>query len=176
MSFFRLTFLLILGLATFSQADDLVIKPYETTVSISVSADKNIENKIKSYIGRELRSLGDVVITDENPDWILDIAAIEIKNKNNFLTGIALSEVILKPFRNKLIKHLVSSKAKKEVDIMTSDLYFFETHSLRLGTPDGLRDICNSIVADFDSNKLNPDRLFWQKIRDEANKSQKPSS
>jgi hypothetical protein len=49
-------------------------------ILLNIDAEDAIKNQLTSYITRELRSLGDVVIVQENPHWSLDILGIELSN------------------------------------------------------------------------------------------------
>ena len=47
-------------------------KPQRVKLLVS-SSDSNIESEVKSYISRELRSLNDIIIVDDDVDWFLSI-------------------------------------------------------------------------------------------------------
>jgi len=56
-------------LATFS-ADTKSLR-YSTKVKVSISAPDNIKGSVSSYLNRELRSLTDVEIVENDPEWII---------------------------------------------------------------------------------------------------------
>ncbi|GAH41599.1 unnamed protein product, partial [marine sediment metagenome] len=56
-----------------------------------------MKNKIRSYLSRELRSLGDVSIVDEHPDWEISIIALEVR-RSGYKHGVSMSVLILSPF------------------------------------------------------------------------------
>lgn len=155
------------------------IKPFSGRVSVSVSASDNIKGEIESYISRELRSLGDIVVTDDNPRWILSIVALESTTKGGYKSGIELSIVILEPFDNSYLLNQVNETSKELISTMTSGLHSYSGHWLRVGSPEDLRSICNGIVADFDTQHIKPSRELWQKIIDyqksNANKETSPN-
>ncbi|MBO2568535.1 hypothetical protein [Shewanella algae] len=156
-------------------AEDL--QPFSGRVQVSVSASDTIKGKIESYLSRELRSLGDVVVTDDNPRWILSIVALESESKSGYKTGVELSVVILEPFNNQFVVNMVPEKSKDLVSGMTSSLYSYSGHWLRVGAPEDLRSICNGIIADFDSSELKEARDFWQMMIDyqESQKKKSPN-
>ena len=175
---YLLLFLWLLPIICFAQE----LQPFSGRVSVSVSANDNIKGKIESYISRELRSLGDIIVTDDNPRWILRIVALESTTKGGYKSGIDISVVILKPFNNDLIISIISQvdeKSKEVVSLLTSNLYSFSDHSLRVGAPEDLRSICSGIVADFDTQHIKPARDFWQKFIDyqktQENKKDSPN-
>src|SRR5215467_1700638 len=64
---------------------------WTSRVSVDVSAKDEIKNEIISYAGRELRSLGDIVIVESKPNYRISIVAITTHNQANQETGYALS-------------------------------------------------------------------------------------
>jgi len=142
------------------------LPPFSARVSVSVSADENIKGLIESYIGRELRSLGDVVVTDEKPEWIINIVALELENRAGTKTGLALSIVILEPFNRILVQGMLQRKYKEPALLLMKNLVEYNGHWLRVGSNDDLRQICSSIVADFDTQYLKARRELYQKILD----------
>lgn len=154
------------------------LPPFSGRVSVSVNANENIKGEIESYISRELRSLGDIIVTDNNPRWVLNIVALEVSTKGGYKSGVLLSIVILEPFDSSLLMDLVGDKNKQNkqlIYVMTLDLYSFSGHWLRVGAPEDLRKICNAIVADFDTEYIKPARDSWQNIIDyQKKKTKKP--
>jgi len=151
-------------------AEDL--QTFSGRVQVLVSASDSIKGKIESYLSRELRSLGDIVVTDDNPRWILSVVALEAESKGGFKTGVDLSVVILESFNNQYVVNVTPEKSKKLVSVMTSSLYSYTGHWLRVGAPEDLRSMCNGIIADFDSSELKKARDIWQ-IMIDSQKSKK---
>jgi hypothetical protein len=140
------------------------LKPYSCRVSLYVSAkNDSFKGKIESYISRELRSLGDVTVTDDKPDWVLYILALETYIKGEQKAGVILSTTVLKPFNNKLLLNMVNEKFKEVVSKSTSGILEHRDNWLQIGSPSNLRSICNEIVADFDSQWIKPEREHRQK-------------
>jgi hypothetical protein len=138
-------------------------KPFSARVSVSVSADKNIQGQIESYITRELRSLGDVIVTDDNPRWTLSIIALTTANVRGQKTGIAMSIVILEPFCcSEYVANQVPEDVKVSISLLTMGLYGYSDHWLRICSPEDMRSLCTGIVADFDSKHLKKAREALQ--------------
>ena len=91
-----------------------------------------------SYVTRELRSLGDVLIVDKDYDYSIHITTMSIKNTNGNPLGYAMAEVILNRYDGFLVSNLT---------------FFGET---------GLESRCESLVADFDTHLLEPHRQHLQ--------------
>ena len=133
-------------------------------VSVVVSADGSTKSRVESFISRELRSLGDVVVTNDNPEWTFSIVVIEPKLENGRRVGIVLSTVILRRFNNTMTVYNTRDERKEFVSNITSNLYSLPDHLLNMGTD--LREICSEIVADFDSDKLKDARETKEIFKD----------
>lgn len=147
---------------------------FQARVKIDVSADENIKEEVQSYLARELRSLNDVIIVDENPEWELSIIAMELSTKEGYKKGIGFSIVILKPFNFnhrfvEILKTLFGESISDKVELidsLTYHVYSYEGHWLQTGPTDGLKSICQKIVVNFDSNHLEKSRKFYQQMTD----------
>jgi len=137
---------------------------FKARVKVSVSADENIKGTVTSYINRELRSLQDVEIVDRDPEWELQILAMEISTKGGYKTGIVLSVVILSKFSNQFLLDRVADSYKEIVGNLTSSLYYYPDHWLRVGSNEDLKSLCNGIVADFDTRYLEESRKMHRQL------------
>lgn len=162
MRFATITFALLIPLVCI--AGDM--PQFSARVSVGVSADENIKGKIESYIARELRSLGDVIVTNDNPNWAIDIVALEAETRSGYKNGVNLSVVITKPFVNTFLVNQLDENYKSWVSAATTGLCRIYAEWLRIGSPEDLRSICNGIVADFDVHFLQPERKSWQEFAD----------
>ena len=128
-------------------------------VQVNVAGKESIKGLVTSYINRELRSLRDVEIVYNNPDWELDIVALEVFTESSRkIIGVALSTIILRKFNHQFLVRLLPKSYRETVTHQTSGLYNFPGHNLRMGATDDLREICNEIVADFDTDYLEKER------------------
>ena len=66
---------------------------YQPKVKINITADRAIENEMRSYISRELRTLPNVKVVSNDFDWELQIVAIEAKVSGQN-AGVVASVVI----------------------------------------------------------------------------------
>ena len=141
--------------------------------------DENTKQWISSYIKRELRSLGDVIIFDEMNNnstnleaidklYKLELIAIELIKGNNKTGGIVISVVHAKyipsladPFfadtlspemRQAIANHLADrAAADKKVFL---NLYRLLNSTLHTGNKTDLSNICKDIVTAFDITTL----------------------
>lgn len=159
-----LLFVLIVILMPFDIATAGEIKPWSTSVKVNVAANDNIKGQIESYIKRELRSLSDVTVVDEEAEWELQIVAMEPATKGGYKTGIILSVVIISRFPNGIMSAVVQEQYKESIKNMTGDLYYYPDHWLRVGDNDALRTMCFELSAEFDSTHLEPSRMSYQEL------------
>ena len=176
--------LLIVAFMPISTADSEKIKDleYSTTVKLDISATDEVKNQVYSYISRELRSLSDVKVVENDPNWTIQIVGGQVKNKLGENMGVALSVVILKRTyvvegllalsENVLQINLQELMEKKSFDLkkafinLTSGLSDIRGHLLRVGSTEDMQNICKSIVADFDAEHLKVEREMFQKMLD----------
>jgi hypothetical protein len=127
---------------------------HKLRVKVTFSADENIEGKVKSYINRELRDLGDVELVDYYPELELDIVAIEQTKKSDNKVGIVLSMVVISTFDNWYLLTVVPASKKENADKATNNLDHFFDHWVMTGSTEDLRKLCNGIIADLDTEYL----------------------
>lgn len=145
-------------------AEDL--DPFSTKVFVSVSANEKIKGVIKSYINSELRSTEGIVLTDVSPRWVLSIVALEVETKGGIRTGVVLSTVVLESFDNRYVVSQVLPKSKEVVSSFTSGLYRYSDHWIHTGDLLDLKNMCDTIVAIFDTNHIKPVRESRQRYID----------
>lgn len=113
-------------LATFSShAADTKSLRFSTKVKVSISAPDNIKGSVSSYLNRELRSLNDVEIVGNDPEWIIYMVAVELKTVGGYKSGVAISTVIVQPFDNQLLPGLFQPKFKDIGLELTSGLAWY---------------------------------------------------
>lgn len=154
-----------------------------TVLSFAVFAEEQIKTKVKvtvdgrveasSFITRELRSLGDVEVVSTNQDYSINILVLETKTKQNIATGFALSILITRGNSIALVLGMTTNRIADEqalglvnaAAVASKDLVILEEHEVETCGPDGLRKVCEEIVARFDSEHLERDRRTWNQIQ-----------
>lgn len=144
---------------------------YSAKVKVQVTASDNIKGSVSSYINRELRSLGDVELVEENPEWIINILAMELQTVGGHKSGVAVSTVIINTFNNQLLSDWFQPEFKNVGIQVTSGLAWYPDQWLNVGSSDGLQKLCKGIVADFDTKYLEEDRKSFRRVREFLQKS-----
>ena len=52
---------------------------------------------------------------------------------------------------------------------MTRDLSKFEGHWMQVCSDEKVKEVCNKIVANFDGEFLEPERIGWETLRQKLN-------
>ena len=123
-------------------------------VSVRISGDPEITNVVKSFIGRELRALRDVQVTNDQPDWVFHVITVEVKLKENVKTGYGISAIILEPFQSDVLTPLLDKRYVDRGHTLTADLYSVKKHMINIGSKEDIKNICVKMVADLDSEFL----------------------
>jgi len=158
---------------TAANSKNVEIPKYSTTVKLDISASDEIQNQVYSYVGRELRALGDVEIVKDNSQWIIQIVAIQQRSKDGRVAGLGISSVILKPcLADRFLVVITLPKIKEILDkreyeilrLMLSSSYGVNSHKLQSGSAGDLESICKDVVADFDAEWLKKEREHHQEL------------
>lgn len=147
---------------------------YSARVCVEISADNDLKTLVTSYVNRELRSLGDVTITDERTDWTIAIVAIKPKTVHGVTAGVALSTVMKQAYDPAVVQLLLAGHKNK--DFITEQLkflYWDPHHVLNVGAEEDLQDICKELVAKFDMDCLEPARKIHREVTDQLEEAKK---
>ena len=142
------------------------VTPFKFKVLVSVSCKDSItKDSIKSYINRELRSLGDVQLVSylfpDDAHFQIALTVIEPtwKNTGAKTGGIAIASMFLEKFDVKVL----SAVSQKSLNDLKMPLYFHPRLVVDTGASVDTEKICKSIVIDFDVNVLEPIRKLIEK-------------
>lgn len=70
-------------------------------VEVSVAAPEGpIGNRLESCIKKELRDLHDVTVNNDNPDYVINITALEVETEARNVIGIAIAVNTLEPYKS----------------------------------------------------------------------------
>src|ERR1039458_4146983 len=139
-------------------------------VEVAVSGDEPVVTSVKSYVAREARAVGDVVMTDNEPECHLSIIVSTTSG------GHAISVTTYKELKSSTVKWLLEKREIKPEVI--ADLvphlagYSFDIRQWLLTCPpSGLETaIRQGVIAKFDIDILQPLRDSFQKNSDELNR------
>src|SRR5579863_7160551 len=124
-------------------------------VNLTVGGEELPMTLTKSYASRELRALGDIVVSDDSPDYHLGLVVLST------VGGYAIS-VVTEQFSN------IKPHLKPETPAAT--VSWMQTYSLLTGhwlvicPPSELDAAIKEVVANFDVHNLQPSRDAWQKF------------
>ena len=132
-------------------------------VQLVVHGTDDILVAVESYLSRELRALGDVIQTDENPVYMLAIRAKPSTSQDGVMRGYAISTVILEYVDMDWVSQVSDiDEANLVRDVFKGSvrpLY----HWLSFSPPSELEDMCQSMIIHFNSKVLKSARALAAK-------------
>ncbi len=160
----------------YAQRDDSSIN-----VGVYVRGEEKLNGAIEDYVSKELKSLGNIVVTFYQLDCAIDIVARKLNDGNNNGKGsYALSATIVdrvnsfpitrvieeldtivpkikaQPIVIKRLKEL--SKELVGIALNTAKIKSYQNGFLHIGSVGQLRELCSNIVDDFNKEYLKEKR------------------
>jgi hypothetical protein len=147
------------------------------TVAVHVSADQ-VKGEVVSYLSRELRVIGDVVVTDIQPSLDLTVIVMETQSVGGTSTGYAMSVLITRPLYPKplvraiatMSKQSLATKDQQVLECLLSDYQTILNHWVQTGGRRALKSMCDSVVASLDGEVLEKMRQFTQRQKNGVTK------
>lgn len=151
------------------------VAPNKFKVSVVVTCDDNItKGKIESFIKRELRSLGDVTINNYTPDYFIFLTVLEptyvstgTKTGNIIVSSVCIKNYSL--FKSidyylpnvNVVKEHFGEIIDKSQNINAPPIFYkhYINNLVNFDRTQNLQNICEGIVANFDTGALEPERL-----------------
>ena len=153
---FAVTILLMYNVLSIAQEE----LNHNYKVKLVITADEDIKGLVESFLGRELRSLGDVTVTDNDPGWVMNIVAIKMKTNQNSILGYALSTVITCP-----IEKTIAWEACELDKMGIMNKFVYVTSWVHYCNMDDIHNICSLIVTGFDIDCINTLRKINKHIK-----------
>jgi hypothetical protein len=135
-------------------------------LSVDVPKDDSLKSQLNSFLGRELRSLGDVTIVDDKPDFVIDVVVTNVLVGRS-VSVISIATLVSAPLDSDILTdpHLKGAKIDDaQIEFVKS---YLKTGShilditLHSGPVSDGQDMCKKIIVDFDSRQLDPERKLW---------------
>lgn len=145
-------------------------------VSLQVGGEPALAPQIEIYLSGALQALGDVELTDKDPDFGLEVAGafsersdmialsvITSRRHDNAPLGEGIRSFLLEktlpPLHTKSLGQPLYSALADSLARQTSGSLTSINHRIRLFERYALHDQCNQIVADFNREVLLPERM-----------------
>jgi hypothetical protein len=144
--------------------DSLVAQqPLQETmkVRLSVDAAPALRDEITSYLGRELRSLQDIRIVDQDADYILYVGAMTVSTKAGATIGVAISAVLVVPYKFEHITGLLTNMTQDQwhaLEASTVGQVFIDQTALFAGALGDIPELCKKIIVRLDASSFEPTR------------------
>ncbi len=150
------------------------LQPFSAKIHLGIEADQSIESLVASYLNREIRSIGDVEVTDDNPQWYLGVIAVEDYSEAGNILGYTISSVVHStvPVGAYLDERLEVISNESQIDSLATlvarieifltkkylstfdNLVTFHGHWIQSGGPDDLKKMCELVISHFDGEYL----------------------
>ena len=132
-------------------------------VGVSIQSNDGItETVVQSYINRELRSLGDVeVVPYSGADWQIIVMTMKEETLGGVHQGYCMVLAYVRVY--KIPDHMLDTMLKPSISSALRQMWFRPVSGLIMvkslpGGTDHLRQMCESAVASFDTDALDPMR------------------
>jgi hypothetical protein len=142
--------------------------PYHVRLELAID-DASLKNRVYSLVSREIRKLGDVEVSDDQPIHTLRITGIRLTTGTDRVeTGFSLSVVVTRPVP---VSENEGDKFWQEVYGKNPDQYL--SAGLYANAPEKLEDACQQIVAAFDAVQMRHTRGLMSLIAAQLAKNEK---
>ncbi len=124
-------------------------------IHLSVSGPDSLGASIRANVARELETQEDMVITDVDPHWALQIAALKLECPSHREPTIMVSVLTAQTFSSAPLALLLSEKVDEAtltaIRRITSGLFRFSRHWVETAPADDLQGLAKGIVLRFRS-------------------------
>jgi hypothetical protein len=145
---------------------------FSATVQLLIQCDDApLKARVTSYLSRELRSLGEITIVEEKPDFAISAIVMILSAEDESLRGFVIAVRTTKPEATEWwtagwLKRVlgVETASKEKLDLLKL-LHEDDVHNLQFSLVKGslghVQNVCEQIIADFDTEVLGPERKLW---------------
>jgi len=131
----------------FAQSSGQIIR-----VRVNVMADRSIQDQVGSLIRRELRGLHDVTVSEDNPDFVLQMFSGVSKLTSGRAAGYYISFVVYSPCDTNLLHLVCPTNAPPMLYKYFTSLVSLEDQGIAMESD--LRKTCEQVVAYLDSHSF----------------------
>ena len=147
-------------------------------VEIVIDAPESIESVFQQCMVNELESLGDVMLTKDNPQYRITVMALPNKTRDEVI-GFTFSILITRPLNLNALRPLLMSERigdhdKRVLSIIGANYEKVEKTTLLTCPPEELGRVCSEIVAGFNRDLVEKDRHLWSSMLGIPRQPQQP--
>lgn len=139
--------------------------PFSARIKLTVTAGEDIAHEMGQYVSHALSSFPDVRLVQEEAEWTLIVLGVPIQSPNGKTYGIALSTVVTKTVDQQLQESLRSGPLLDPTSASVTSpaqVEAFRGTWLRIGARRRMQQLCEQIVAEFNSRYLDAQRSTRQ--------------
>jgi hypothetical protein len=125
-------------------------------INVKIKGDAELLDEVNSFLNRELRSLGDVSITEENPHFNIYMTAMEIEDESGQGTGVITVSYIVTSRLSPEVYRWLEEKGnrgipKDEWEKTWGNLGFLERYGDFIIGKEDLRGLFEGLVVQLDT-------------------------
>ncbi|MCH9694537.1 MAG: hypothetical protein K0U72_08515 [Gammaproteobacteria bacterium] len=142
-------------------ANDATPPAFKVAIEVTVS-DQELRDRVSMYLRNELRSLGDVEVTSDNPDYKLYTMVTEVRSKTGGRIAYVLGTSIVSFFPDGYFDSVLSARLRNadEVARRLEEVTVYRNQFLSVSGPSEahlIETVTNS-VAKLNAHVLEPER------------------
>ncbi|NIS70247.1 MAG: hypothetical protein GTO12_15290 [Proteobacteria bacterium] len=122
-------------------------------VAISVSGPDALKASIRNHVMRELDAQKDIVVTEVDPHWILQIVALDQECPTGGEPTVMTSALVLEPFSNApllvFLSEELDTRTLTAIQRLTYGLFRYSRHWIETAPVSDLPGLSGSIVSRF---------------------------
>lgn len=161
------------ALGQFEVSDRLSNRPdrYEAAVLVLVSCENaSVSDLAKSYLKRELRSLGDVEVRDSIAPWVVQAIIVETKTEGGAVLGYSMGISLQRSLNVDMLSLFLSGceGASEEISRysqLMGQIWEISAFWVFVGDRDDLQNLCKKAIALFDTQQLEPERVLYHGLK-----------
>ena len=146
------------------------VQRWSGRVKVMVVAAEPTLSAVTSYVNRDLREIRDVIVTDDRPEYRLEIFVKKIAD-GYAISMIGCANVDTQPIRALLLESIQQPQVRDFVMTLIDGAARVPQHFLELCPPKGLRDAIREAVVKFDADTLQLGRVLWRDLIDMQEKA-----
>jgi hypothetical protein len=135
-------------------------------IAVEVSGHESIRTEARSYLERELRSLGDVALVEIAPDFIVRVASMELTSEGGSELGFVFGYEFASVYQFNLAP-FIDSKLKPDLARILGDIIKAKAEQTQLvgvNVNTTISGACSKIILTFDTHVLAPNRKLVQEL------------
>ncbi len=154
-------FMLLFLAAAVTLADEVSPKTYRVAIEVTLQ-DEELKERVTMYLRNELRRLGDVVVTDDEPEYKLYAMVTEMRTSSGgriaYVLGVSVTRFFPKGYVATILNEYLRNLSEIVNNLESLAVYEHQFQSLAGPTEANLIETAVNVIAIFNRHVLEPKR------------------